>query len=312
MSSPAARAEARRKAILSRGGDRLAKLTTSARGEDAPAYLQGDVPVRGAAAGLGAFVGEETNMPPPPPPKDTPRPSPPPHFSAAQRQPDPSIWSEEEQRQFMQALMGGGLNPAASSQPQLPPNTTPRAGPLPADDPFANMMAQLTQMDPTRGAAGKAPAPPVPTKPATLLQKLMPLLHVVCMWCLLAFYVLWKEPQIFVENTAAVEVSFWKRWPKLITQGSLEGGLGVQVVPFFWAFLTLQVMLHSWRIFSGHNEVQTPALLAFALPHLPPPLPSVITHGLWYLRMGGAFLDDLATVVFGIGMLIVIASWFAG
>ena len=37
--SAAARAEARRKAILSRGGDRLAKLTTSARGEDAPAYL---------------------------------------------------------------------------------------------------------------------------------------------------------------------------------------------------------------------------------------------------------------------------------
>jgi hypothetical protein len=35
----AARAEARRKAILSRGTDRLAKLTTSARGEDAPAYL---------------------------------------------------------------------------------------------------------------------------------------------------------------------------------------------------------------------------------------------------------------------------------
>lgn len=37
--SAAARAEARRKAILSRGSDRLAKLTTSARGEDAPAYM---------------------------------------------------------------------------------------------------------------------------------------------------------------------------------------------------------------------------------------------------------------------------------
>ena len=34
----AARAEARRKAILARGNDRLAKLTTSARGEDHPAY----------------------------------------------------------------------------------------------------------------------------------------------------------------------------------------------------------------------------------------------------------------------------------
>lgn len=37
--SATARAEARRKAILSRGTDRLSKLTTTARGEDAPAYL---------------------------------------------------------------------------------------------------------------------------------------------------------------------------------------------------------------------------------------------------------------------------------
>jgi hypothetical protein len=35
MSTAAAKAEARRKAILARGNDRLAKLTTSARGEDA-------------------------------------------------------------------------------------------------------------------------------------------------------------------------------------------------------------------------------------------------------------------------------------
>lgn len=41
--SAAARAEARRKAILSRGSDRLAKLTTSARGEDAPAYMHDGV-----------------------------------------------------------------------------------------------------------------------------------------------------------------------------------------------------------------------------------------------------------------------------
>lgn len=37
--SATARAEARRKAILGRGTDRLSKLTTTARGEDAPAYL---------------------------------------------------------------------------------------------------------------------------------------------------------------------------------------------------------------------------------------------------------------------------------
>ncbi|KAF8555901.1 hypothetical protein OG21DRAFT_1476302 [Imleria badia] len=302
MSSPAARAEARRKAILGRGGDRLAKLTTSARGEEGPAYLHGDAPARGSAA----FVGEETSMPPPPPPpKDTPRPSPSPPAS------DPSVWSEEQQHQFMQALMGGALNPA-QPQPQPPP-PPPFATPPPADDPFATVMAQLARMNPPQGGAtpGRVPAPPAPPKPPTRLQKWMPLLHLVCMWCLLAYFVLWKEPQVFVEKTAgAVEVAFWKRWPKLVTQ-ALGGAWGVQVIPFFWAFMTMQVMLHSLRVFSGHNEVQPPALLSLALPHLPPPLPSLITNGLGYLRMGNAFLDDIAAIVFGIGMIIVITTWFA-
>jgi hypothetical protein len=37
--SAADRAEARRKAILNKGTNRLAKLTSSARGPDAPAYM---------------------------------------------------------------------------------------------------------------------------------------------------------------------------------------------------------------------------------------------------------------------------------
>ncbi|KAF8439313.1 hypothetical protein L210DRAFT_3760991 [Boletus edulis BED1] len=300
MSSPAARAQARRKAILSRGGDRLAKLTTSARGEDASANLHDDAPARRSAA----FVGEETNMPPPPPPpKDTPRPSPPPPAFTA-----PSVWSEEQQHEFMQALMGGALNPSGSF-PSLPPPPPSFETPPRANDPFATMMAQMSSVNAAQGVAGKAPTLP---KPPTRLHKWMPLLHLVCMWCFLAFFVLWKEPQVFVEKTAgAVEVAFWKRWPKLVNQGTFEGTWGVQVVSFFWAFMTLQVMLHSLRIFGGHNDTQPPALLTVVLPHLPPPLPSVILNGLGYLRMGNAFLDDMAAIVFGIGMLIVITSWFA-
>lgn len=39
MASAAERTEARRRAILSRGSDRLNKLTSSARGEGHPAYV---------------------------------------------------------------------------------------------------------------------------------------------------------------------------------------------------------------------------------------------------------------------------------
>ena len=42
MSSAAERAKARREALLNRGTDRLAKLTTTARGEDATYLSHGE------------------------------------------------------------------------------------------------------------------------------------------------------------------------------------------------------------------------------------------------------------------------------
>jgi hypothetical protein len=51
-------------------------------------------------------------------------------------------------------------------------------------------------------------------------------------------------------------------------------------------------------------------LLALALPHLPPPFPSIIVNGLKYFQMGSIFLDDLASLVVGIGFIVLFASWF--
>lgn len=52
-------------------------------------------------------------------------------------------------------------------------------------------------------------------------------------------------------------------------------------------------------------------LLSLVLPHLPPPFPSIIINGLKYLQMAGAFLDDLAGLVVGIGFIVLFAGWFA-
>ncbi|KAH7920493.1 hypothetical protein BV22DRAFT_1021089 [Leucogyrophana mollusca] len=315
--SAAARAEARRKAILARGNDRLAKLTTSARGEDAPAYVHNDIPARGAAMGLGAFVGEDTNMPPPRPTEESQRPSPPPPVSfggvgLGNSPPDPSVWSEEQQQQFMQALMGGSLNPALFAQPQVAPPLVGAASAPTPEDPLASFMTSLSQFDTAR-IPGKSPAAPTPPKVPTRLQKLTPLLHVLSAWCLLAFFALWKEPQTFVDRThGAVGGGSLSRWAELAWRNASEGGLGVQFVPFLWVFMTIQIMLHSWRIFSGIDQVRPPTLLALAIPHLPPPFPSVILNGLRYIQLGGTFLDDLASVVFGIGVIVFIAGLLTG
>lgn len=57
---------------------------------------------------------------------------------------------------------------------------------------------------------------------------------------------------------------------------------------------------------------QLPMLLALALPHLPPPIPSLTTNGLAYLKIGSVFLDDIAGLLVGIGLMIWVASWLAG
>ncbi|KNZ82132.1 hypothetical protein J132_07716 [Termitomyces sp. J132] len=226
--SASARAEARRKAILSRGSDRLAKLTTSARGDD-PAYIHPDSPstIRKASSN---FLGEETTMPPPPnltsssrcPQNDPESVNVNPFTGSA---PDPSVWSEQQQQQLLQALMGGTRPP--EPVPGLTPTDMDSSLPPPLDNPLAAML-----------------------------------------------------------------------FPR---------GQG----PFFWAFTTLQLVLHSVRIFSGFDTVQPPTLLAIVLPHLPPPLPSIIVNGIKYFQMGSLFLDDLAGLLVGIGFIVMFSGWFA-
>jgi len=101
MSSPKERSEARRKALLSRGNDRLKKLTSSARGEDAPQFLHDDPPL---VAPLKSFIGEST-----PEPAQTPSPAPSLLPAAG------TDWSPEELRRAMESL---------GTLPGLPPTST--------------------------------------------------------------------------------------------------------------------------------------------------------------------------------------------
>ncbi|KAJ7820603.1 hypothetical protein B0H13DRAFT_2241863 [Mycena leptocephala] len=324
--SAAARAEARRKAILSRGTDRLAKLTTSGRGEDAayaPDAADPPLPSFPSAApgptNLGNFVGEDATMPRPRsrvPSRATANANATPQNPANPfGMPDPSAWSMEQQTQFLQALMGA--NPFAGM-------------PGMENNPFAAMMAAaggggagFPPMGADAGMAGMGigmgKAPDV-VPPKTLVQRLMPAVHLVAVWSLLMYFVLVQEPAAYdvaVGGTAEPGgIGFSWRWRQLEggakgALGSFASGWGVQIVPFFWAFVTLELVLHSLRIFSGFDAFRPPTLLALALPHLPPPIPSVIVHSMKYLQMGSMFLDDIAAVIVGIGLVIWLATWRA-
>ncbi|EKM60550.1 uncharacterized protein PHACADRAFT_246560 [Phanerochaete carnosa HHB-10118-sp] len=351
MSSAAAKAEARRKAILNRGADRLAKLTTSARGEDSPVYSSPDpppAPLPTHSQNVRQFLGEDTPAATPPRLSRTASDSRPTSFAST---PDPTIWSEEQQQQLLNALMGaaGGASSLPGQQPQ-PAESLPEHNPLaalmgafagaaggasslpgqqpqsaesfPEDHPLNALMSMMSSGG-GQGGAGMPPGmvPPntnmfnqTPDRPAkkTFLQKLMPLVHLVAGWMLLAYFVLWKEPQAFEvqPHTSGSTGSAWSRWAELAWRKP-EDSWGVQFVPFFWAFTTLTVVLHSWRIFKGVDPVRLPTLLSFALPHLPAPLPSLILNGMKYMQIGSVFIDDIAVLLFGVGFIIWLASCFA-
>jgi len=285
--------------------------------------------------------------------------------------PDPSVWSAEQQQQFMRALMGAAAagptgqtpiqsplgDPSDPIDPSLPPLDNPLAAllfpqglPSNGASPSSNPLA----LGPAAGTSGvfgqqqevKTEKPPSP------LQKYVPLIHYVVLWCLLAYFVLVLEPKMYAGEVidAFPSIGIWGRWRNLAKQlpglDTVPKAYSVQIVvsslfftcldlltslvhqPFFWAFMTFEVVLHSIQIFTGavclfcvrhksllnqflQNSVQPPSLLAMVLPQLPPPIPSVVINSLKYIRMGSMFLDDVAGIIVGLGFIVYFSGLFA-
>jgi hypothetical protein len=162
--------------------------------------------------------------------------------------PDPSAWSVEQQQQFMQALMGGGAfpPPGGAANPNNNMNNNPFAAllgggaggfpPLPADaagmgmgadagdvnNPFAAMMGGGASANGAQAGVGVA------DKPRTRAQRLLPAVHLLAVWALLAYFVVWREPAVvgagFEGHGAA-----W-RWTQLARRSPKAGGWSVQLV----------------------------------------------------------------------------------
>ncbi len=204
---------------------------------------------------LELFVGEESALPTPPAGARNPTASPFADFGIpASSYPDPSIWSEEQQTRLLNALMAGAQSRSGTQTPQPPSAIESSAdsnatnGTMPEGDPFAALMAMMGQQGPPGekdgGGGGPGPidlgmlqqnlfnppTPPVPVR-RSLLQKIMPVVHLLAGWLLLAYFVIWKEPVAYDAKQRAADVveSRWKRWAELGWQ-SPQDGWGVQFV----------------------------------------------------------------------------------
>jgi len=260
----AARAKARREAILAKRTDRLSKLTTSARGEDA-AYLHDDPPL----PTLTNFLGEDT---PPPVSRRSVPPEAAPTQAAPFGQLDAIPGLPPGFEQFMSGREGSPM-----------PDWTRLLGPQ------------------VEGAPEPTPAP-VLVAQRTLLQHVLPIVHLLLMLGAVTYYT-WISPP---------HGESWAAWRDLVRRRPTTGDLPALPSGFFWTFLSLEVGLHSLRFFTRSDTVTFPWIVNMALPHLPQPLPGLIVNGAKYYAMVGMLLDDIAALVFAVGLVTWYASLWSG
>jgi len=141
----------------------------------------------------------------------------------------------------MRAL-GAGFNRGSSEPPLLsaagPSQPAPRAG---SEEPSMDLLnALMAAQQQRQGSPGSTTAFsdssstfPVAPKPRSKLQKLLPLIHVISVWCLFAFFAAWREPTVHSESSPweGEDNSFWARWARLSPQSIRTQGKTWQVQP---------------------------------------------------------------------------------
>ena len=163
-------------------------------------------------------------LPPPPLVSDPSRHASGPRISP----PDPSVWSNEQQQQFLQTLLGG----PPPSGPHPHNVNAPFTYSAVPDDPLTALMSSLG-VDPGTGlVAGAVSQSKAEAKTKTVIQKLLPILHVFAVWALVAFFIFWQEPEAFrARNSVVVSVvDMWNRWAWLAGSPAEQSSWGIEMV----------------------------------------------------------------------------------
>jgi len=133
-----------------------------------------------------------------------------------------------------------------ASGPRISPSDTPtRLGSSPVwsnnapvsnsdvpDDPLIALMSSLG-VDPGIGrGAGAISLSKAGAKPKTVIQKLLPVLHVIAVWALVAFFIFRREPEAFrARNSAVVSTGdIWNRWARLASGPAEQSSWGIEIV----------------------------------------------------------------------------------
>jgi len=285
-----AAAEARRQKILASRGDRLAKLTNTARGAEGGAVFDNEAPLAAfSSSGMHAdFLGE--GEPLPSLPADT-------RIASRRTRAPPNL-------QGHGAAQTPALDPAFLTALSNPMNGPADNGSMP-NDPFLAMMQAMT--------SGNMPGPATqqtdPPQTAAQLSRTLPLVHALSILCTLLYCAVILEPRVWKDSAGLLQRDLsgtvWERWKPLVS--GRHTAIDLQRAPVFYIFLALQLGLHSLRFVLDRNVRPPPGLLSSILPYLPPRFQLYLTGGRKYIAIGQQFLDDLGLMIFLLGVII----WYA-
>ncbi|OCF59136.1 hypothetical protein L486_03637 [Kwoniella mangroviensis CBS 10435] len=151
-----------------------------------------------------------------------------------------------------------------------------------------------------------------PTK-KTKSEKYFPLIHFISVVVLSIFTIIWWEPKIKKETSllTAIEGDWVKRWSGLGYRGIGKFG-NVEVVPIFWAFTTLELILQTSRFMIFKSPPPPHSLISNFLPLLPPKISRPILTISRYLSLILQTYKDGCLLVFVLGMMVVVSQWLDG
>ncbi|GAA5827209.1 hypothetical protein JCM5353_007978 [Sporobolomyces roseus] len=201
-------------------------------------------------------------------------------------------------------------------------------GPGGGQNPFAAMGGMgggLGQPGANNPFAGQQPpVSPFPPQPKTFLDKIFPLIHLVAMVGLAVYAVVWWEPSRRFGLYGASETSGidWSAWGALASKRPKDAGIvgqmvGMQLaeIPLLWMFISVELVLQTSRIFLLRNRAAAPGILNSILPLLSqfsPQLGLVLQTGARYLSLFTTCLNDLAVLIFCIGIVIMVGHYKSG
>ncbi|CED83682.1 hypothetical protein [Phaffia rhodozyma] len=286
------RAEARKAKIQARGGAGLARLASTARGEEgAKLYETPPPPIRRTTS-----ENQVSSLPP-----SSSQPS---TFS-----PTPS----QSQQEFLSQMFGGFPPAFDGSSPSSP---SPDADPLQAmlqslqsfssgsGSPFPNPMGDSAGglfppgFDPSAGTEGQQDLMYSGVK--SRMDRVFTIAHFLGVLGLVVFVLGWWEPTVRERRARTGFVGEWDR-------GNLawnDKGAGVEL-PVFWAFATLSLILQTTRVMLFRSRPPPSKLLSLAspfLPFLPAQLKGYLFTASRYISMVTQFGQDLCLLLFCVAL----------